>query len=80
MSRHFELLNYSEHGTVVDNVVYCCDLDVEETVRSETDDAKDKDKKQPFSGLDDLLRRSSDKTTGSSSLTEPNDVFYFIIY
>ena len=26
MSRHFELLNYSEHGTTVDNVLYSCDF------------------------------------------------------
>ncbi|CAH1802163.1 unnamed protein product [Owenia fusiformis] len=25
-SRHFELLNYSEHGTTVDNVLYSCDF------------------------------------------------------
>lgn len=81
MSRHFELLNYSEHGTVVDNVVYCCDLDVEETIKSEAEDSKEKDKKQPttFPGLDDLLRRSGDKTTGSTPLTEPNDVFLLYI-
>ncbi|BFZ04666.1 hypothetical protein BsWGS_07705 [Bradybaena similaris] len=26
MTRHFELLNYSEHGTTVDNVLYSCDF------------------------------------------------------
>lgn len=26
MSRHFELLNYSEHGTTVDNVLFSCDF------------------------------------------------------
>jgi hypothetical protein len=25
-SQHYELLNYSEHGTTVDNVMYSCDL------------------------------------------------------
>ena len=25
-TRHFELLNYSEHGTTVDNVLYSCDF------------------------------------------------------
>lgn len=25
-SRHYELLNYSEHGTTVDNVLYSCDF------------------------------------------------------
>jgi hypothetical protein len=43
MSRHFELLNYSEHGTVVDNVVYCCDVDVDAaTFKSEAEDVKEK--------------------------------------
>jgi len=26
MTRHFELLNYSEFGTTVDNVLYSCDF------------------------------------------------------
>ena len=26
MSRQYELLNYSEHGTTVDNVLYSCDF------------------------------------------------------
>ena len=26
MTRHYELLNYSEHGTTVDNVLYSCDF------------------------------------------------------
>lgn len=26
MSKHYELLNYSEHGTTVDNVLYSCDF------------------------------------------------------
>lgn len=26
MTRHFELLNYSEHGTTVDNVLFSCDF------------------------------------------------------
>lgn len=73
MSRHFELLNYSEHGTVVDNVVYCCDLDMDESGKSE-EDVKEKEKRQSFQGLDDLFRRSGDKTTGSSSYSEPNEV------
>lgn len=76
MSRHFELLNYSEHGTVVDNVVYCCDLDLEETTKSEAEDAKEKEKRQSFQGLDDLLRRNGDKMTRSTSYTEPNEVTY----
>ena len=25
-TRHYELLNYSEHGTTVDNVLYSCDF------------------------------------------------------
>ena len=25
-TRHFELMNYSEHGTTVDNVLYSCDF------------------------------------------------------
>lgn len=25
-SKHYELLNYSEHGTTVDNVLYSCDF------------------------------------------------------
>ena len=74
MSRHFELLNYSEHGTVVDNVIYCCDLDMDDTAKSEAEDVKEKEKKQSFQGLDDLFRRSGDKATGSTSYTDPNDV------
>ena len=61
MSRHFELLNYSEHGTVVDNVVYCCDIGIEET-KTDTDDVKEKEKKQSYKGLDDTLRRNGDTT------------------
>ena len=26
MTKHYELLNYSEHGTTVDNVLYSCDF------------------------------------------------------
>lgn len=73
MSRHFELLNYSEHGTVVDNVVYCCDLDIDATAKSEPDNAKEWKRKQSFQGLDDLTRRSCMTT----SLTEPNEVLVF---
>lgn len=58
MSKHFELLNYSEHGTVVDNVVYCCDVDAEEA-KSENEDAKEK--KLSFQGLDELLKRSANE-------------------
>lgn len=72
MSRHFELLNYSEHGTVVDNVVYCCDLDIDVTAKLEADSAKDRERNQSFQGLDDITRRSCDKMT--TSLTDPNDV------
>lgn len=25
-TKHYELLNYSEHGTTVDNVLYSCDF------------------------------------------------------
>lgn len=25
-TRHYELLNYSEHGTTVNNILYSCDL------------------------------------------------------
>ncbi|XP_045025556.1 LOW QUALITY PROTEIN: PHD finger protein 12 [Daphnia magna] len=71
MSRHFELLNYSEHGTVVDNVVYCCDLDIDVTAKLEADSAKDRERNQSFQGLDDITRRSCDKMT--TSLTDPND-------
>lgn len=53
MSKHFELLNYSEHGTVVDNVVYCCNIDTEQS-KSETEDAKEK--KLSFQGLDEVLK------------------------
>lgn len=65
MSRHFELLNYSEHGTVVDNVIYCCDLDVELSAKSEADETKEKDKRSSFPGLDDLLKRKGDNNTDS---------------
>jgi hypothetical protein len=37
------LLNYSEHGTVVYNVVYCCDVDGDAaTFKSEAEDVKEK--------------------------------------
>lgn len=62
MSRHFELLNYSEHGTIVDNVVYCCDVS-DDPVKSEIAE-EGKEKRQSFSALDDLFRRSGDKTSG----------------
>lgn len=73
MSKHFELLNYSEHGTVVDNVVYCCDVDVDEA-KSEIEDTKEK--KMSFQGLDDLLKRSAkeDKTDTGSISFERNKV------
>ncbi|XP_046445149.1 PHD finger protein 12-like isoform X2 [Daphnia pulex] len=72
MSRHFELLNYSEHGTVVDNVVYCCDVDVDATTfKSEAEDVKEK--KPSFQGLDDFTRRNGDRMTSTPSLTEPNE-------
>jgi hypothetical protein len=32
-TKHYELLNYSEHGTTVDNVLYSCDFS-EKTVLS----------------------------------------------
>lgn len=65
MSKHFELLNYSEHGTIVDNVVYCCDV----TGKGSDDDSKDKEKKTMFQGMDNLLRRNnSDKTTNTSGI------------
>ena len=67
MSKHFELLNYSEHGTVVDNIVYCCDIDAEEA-KSENEETKDK--KLSFQGLDDLLKRSA--KDDKKSETEPN--------
>jgi hypothetical protein len=76
MSRHFELLNYSEHGTVVDNVVYCCDVDVDaDTFKSEAEDVKEK--KPSFQGLDDFTRRNGDRMTSTPSLTEPNEVNFF---
>ena len=78
MSRHFELLNYSEHGTVVDNVVYCCDLDMDAiTVKSEAEDVKEKEKKPSFQGLDDLTKRNGDRMTNATSLTESNEVNFF---
>ncbi len=78
MSRHFELLNYSEHGTVVDNVVYCCDVDVDATTsKSEAEDVKEKEKKPSFQGLDDFRRRNGDRMTSTPSLTEPNEVNLF---
>jgi len=65
MSKHFELLNYSEHGTIVDNVVYCCDV----TGKASDDDSKEKEKKSMFQGTDNLLRRNnSDKTTNTSGI------------
>nr|CAH0105050.1 unnamed protein product [Daphnia galeata] len=74
MSRHFELLNYSEHGTVVDNVVYCCDLDMDAiTVKSDAEDVKEKEKKPSFQGLDDLTKRNGDRMTNATSLTESNE-------
>lgn len=77
MSRHFELLNYSEHGTVVDNVIYCCDLDVELSVKSETDDTKEK--RSSFPGFDDLLRRKGDVTTTDNfTYSEPKDVSWVL--
>lgn len=64
MSKHFELLNYSEHGTVVDNIVYCCDVGEE---LSKTDTAEDsKERKSSFLGSDDLFRRNWEKMSGSS--------------
>lgn len=78
MSRHFELLNYSEHGTVVDNVVYCCDLDMDAiTVKSDPEDVKEKEKKPSFQGLDDLTKRNGDRMTNATSLTESNEVNFF---
>jgi len=66
MSKHFELLNYSEHGTIVDNVVYCCDV----TGKASDHDSKEKEKKSIFHGMDNLLRRNnSDKTTNTSGIT-----------
>lgn len=84
MSKHFELLNYSEHGTVVDNIVYCCDVSIPASSKR-LDDSKDdsdegtsaKDKTNIlFNGLDDLLRRNSDadKTNTYENLfTDPHD-------
>ena len=64
MSKHFELLNYSEHGTIVDNVVYCCDV----SGRVSDEDSKDKEKKGIFQGMDHLLRRNhSDKTKNANT-------------
>lgn len=77
MSRHFELLNYSEHGTVVDNVVYCCDFDMEEHGKSEAEDVREKEKKQSFHGLDDLFRRNGDKMTGSTAFLDSNEVLSY---
>ena len=77
MSRHFELLNYSEHGTVVDNVVYCCDLDVDAaTFKPESEDVKEK--KPSFQGLNDFTRRNGERM--AASLTEPNEVNLFTCF
>ena len=91
MSKHFELLNYSEHGTVVDNIVYCCDVSIPASSKR-LDDSKDdsdegtsaKDKTNIlFNGLDDLLRRNSDadKTNTYENLfTDPHDQVFVAVH
>lgn len=36
MTKHYELLNYSEHGTTVDNVLYSCDFSEKPSVAMTT--------------------------------------------
>ena len=76
MSRHFELLNYSEHGTIVDNIVYCGETGIQE-IKSDTDDAKDKEKKQTYQGLDDIFKRSSD--TANSPFVDKKEVCLLLL-
>jgi len=76
MSRHFELLNYSEHGTVVDNVVFCCDVS-EDFIRTGLSGEASKEAKKPsYSGLDDIFRRSSADKTASVPF-EPKEVMTY---
>ena len=85
MSRHFELLNYSEHGTVVDNVVYCCDVTVtsksiDETPKEEGGGVVDAKEKQSLPGLNDLLKRKvadvkSTSETPHTTIDSTNQVY-----
>lgn len=74
MSRHFELLNYSEYGTVVDNVVYCCDVDSDEPGKSEAEEARERERKQSFPGLDQILRSNGEKGVNNNTMTEQKEV------
>ena len=79
MSKHFELLNYSEHGTVVDNVLYCCNNSIPSSMkrlddsRDEADEVKESiigNKEKPnslFQGADDMLRRNFSPEKSSSN-------------
>ncbi|XP_071946284.1 PHD finger protein 12-like [Antedon mediterranea] len=76
LSRQYELLNYSDHGTMVDNVLYSCDFTEKATTSSETDnllqfntvkkEQKPDEKKQMFninSSFDKVCNCKTSKST-----------------
>ncbi|KAK2585172.1 hypothetical protein KPH14_008671 [Odynerus spinipes] len=52
-TNHYELLNYSEHGTIVDNVLYSCNYmeELERDIKEENDDNKIANKEQETSEM-----------------------------
>lgn len=67
MTKHYELINYSEHGTVVDSVVYTTDYSDRKTPRL---DAKIPEKNPLAKTIRDII----DKRRGVKRNVEGDDV------
>ena len=62
MTHHYELLNYSEHGTTVDNVLYSCDFSDKSSVAgSQTSSVVGSVRK--------LIRKGKNKEDAASALS-----------
>ena len=62
-TRHYELLNYSEHGTTVDNVLYSCDFSEKAVTASQPSNLVSSVKK---------IIKSQKKEKDSSATTVPS--------